>query len=69
MRTIYALASVVPFLLGALIIASMFMWQASVNSSFADHCVRAGGHIYEPYDGTTTRYCLTGDGRMLEVYP
>lgn len=39
---------------------------ASRVPAYREACVRAGGHPYAP--GSIT-FCLTADGRMLEVYP
>ena len=34
--------------------------------SFSQHCTEASGHIYKP---DVTSWCLSTDGRILEVYP
>lgn len=39
--------------------------QARIDSYYRN-CVDAGGHIYKP-DGTS--FCISDDGRWLEVYP
>jgi len=36
--------------------------------SYKDHCAQKGGHIYQPTENSPN-YCLTDDGRMIEVYP
>jgi hypothetical protein len=54
--------------MGALI--AVLLWAFGIdNDKFARydaHCVQAGGHIYQP---GSNHYCLSPDGRMLEVYP
>jgi hypothetical protein len=34
--------------------------------SYKQHCVEQKGHIYMPAD---IAFCLSEDGRMIEVYP
>jgi hypothetical protein len=51
--------------LGALIYATSSDYQRRFDS-FQRQCVAADGHIYNP-GGIS--YCLTTDGRFVEVYP
>lgn len=56
--------------LASFVVIALVAWVL-INSgrqfaSFEAHCHEAGGHIYSI---TRAEYCLTVDGRMLEVYP
>jgi len=63
--------------LSGILLAALFLgialWTMWDNAAYADrlasyrsNCAAAGGHIYNPY---STDYCLTPDGRVIEVYP
>lgn len=60
-----ALAALLAFLIGFVLRPDNTAYQTRYDS-FVNHCAAAGGHPYSP-DRIT--FCLTGDGRMLEVYP
>ena len=53
------------------VLAIWFLFDTAFDAkadreSFIAKCEQAGGHIYKP---DMTYFCLTSDGRMLEVYP
>ena len=35
-------------------------------ASYSNNCVEAGGHIYKP---DSISFCVSADGRWIEVYP
>lgn len=47
-------------------ILAILLWSSGRFDSYDQHCAEAGGHIYKP---GSAHYCLSDDGRMIEVYP
>jgi hypothetical protein len=52
------------------VLAGLLVWittaEQSEYDSYRRNCVEAGGHVYEPDE---TAFCLSDDGRWVEVYP
>jgi hypothetical protein len=48
------------------IVATGNAHQTARIDSFGEHCRAADGHIYKP---DSISFCVSSDGRWLEVYP
>lgn len=62
----YAIAIVAILILAVVGIIAIASTDHSRFDSFAAHCQQASGHIYRP---DRDAWCLTTDGRIIEVYP
>lgn len=61
-------AAIVTFIVLVLIVASLIAGNHRTDNwnDYRQHCAEAKGHIYMP---TNIAWCLTDDGRIIEVYP
>ena len=68
MKAFAAFLVVIALLLALLV--GLLIWMSSTNQarydSFQSNCVTAGGHIYKP---DAIAWCVSADGRIVEVYP
>lgn len=61
---ILALVALIVLMIGGLV--WLMMDQGHRVDAYASHCREANGHIYKP---DSISFCLTADGRFIEVYP
>ena len=54
------------FIVGGVLLVLLVVAYGTIQyDSFKRQCADRGGHIYDP----GTAYCVTDDGRFVEVYP
>lgn len=50
---------------GIVLVLVLLAYVVAMENSYKQHCAEAGGHIYDP----GTMFCVSSDGRFVEVYP
>ena len=55
-----------PLLILGVLAIGYLVWSQSRFDSYHANCAEAGGHIYKP---DSVSFCVSDDGRWIEVYP